>query len=222
MTQTWSDVLFIHWPVPVSSIGSLVPGGLEIDLYSGQAWISVVIFSIKDAGLIFTPKLSLKKKIYEMNIRTYVKRNGKQGVYFFSLDTNSFFNAAGPRFSYLLPYFWADIKKERDQENLIVNAARKSGNRKFQCCFSPYGQIFQAETGTLDEWLTERYCLFNKKGRRYLRTDIHHKKWNLQHAEGRAAETAIFPPELQAAAAETPICHYSKDQTAFIWPWKFD
>jgi uncharacterized protein len=222
MTQTWTDVVFAHWPVAASSLRSIVPEGLEIDMYSGQAWISIVFFSMKDAGLIFTPRFSLKEKVHEMNVRTYVKRNGKQGVYFFSLDTNSLLNTAGPRLSYFLPYFWADLKKERKNESLTIQAARKSSHREYKCRLSISGQTFSAEKGTLDEWLTERYCLFNRKGGRYLRTDIHHKKWKLLQAEGRTAETAFIPPELKGTAAETPIFHYSKSQTAYIWPWMLD
>lgn len=222
MTQTWTDVVFVHWPVEASSIRSSVPDGIEIDIYGGQAWISVVFFSLKEAGLIITPRFSIKEKVHEMNVRTYVKRNGKQGVYFFSLDTNSLLNTVGPRLAYFLPYFWADLKKERNNESLTIKAARKSSHRKYKCSLSTCGQTYTAEKGSLDEWLTERYCLFNRIGGRYLRTDIHHKKWRLMQAEGRAAENSFLQPELEGAAAETPIFHYSKSQTAFIWPWMLD
>ena len=38
MTQTWHDVLFLHWPVGAQMVRALLPVGLELDLFDGQAY----------------------------------------------------------------------------------------------------------------------------------------------------------------------------------------
>lgn len=62
MTQTWTDVVFVHWPVEASSIRSSVPDGMEIDIYGGQAWISVVFFFSEGSRLDNHPEIFAKRK----------------------------------------------------------------------------------------------------------------------------------------------------------------
>jgi uncharacterized protein YqjF (DUF2071 family) len=42
MRQTWSDLLFAHWPIPPQRLRPKLPPGLTLDLYNGEAWIGVV------------------------------------------------------------------------------------------------------------------------------------------------------------------------------------
>ena len=44
MAQTWSDLLFAHWPVPAEALQALIPPAFEIDTYEGTAWVGVLPF----------------------------------------------------------------------------------------------------------------------------------------------------------------------------------
>src|SRR5690349_19174042 len=46
MAQTWHNLLFAHWPVPLAALRPLVPAPLEIDTYDGQAWIGIIAFRL--------------------------------------------------------------------------------------------------------------------------------------------------------------------------------
>src|SRR5205807_4139525 len=42
----WHDLLFIHWRLPPSVLRPVVPAGLDIDTWDGDAWLGVVAFDM--------------------------------------------------------------------------------------------------------------------------------------------------------------------------------
>ena len=46
MTQRWEDLVLLHWPVPRDSLQTTLPDDLELDLFEGEAWASVVGFKL--------------------------------------------------------------------------------------------------------------------------------------------------------------------------------
>ena len=86
----WLDLLFAHWPIPAAMLRPLIPAGLELDLWQGEAYLSVVPFRMTGVGPVFLP---VGSSFAELNVRTYVKHHGKHGdragVWFFSLDAAS-------------------------------------------------------------------------------------------------------------------------------------
>jgi uncharacterized protein YqjF (DUF2071 family) len=57
MTQSWHDLLFAHWPVAVDELRTLVPPGLELDLYDHQAWLGIVPFHMTNVAPRGVPAL---------------------------------------------------------------------------------------------------------------------------------------------------------------------
>jgi len=86
MTQTWHDLLFAHWPVDKERLRAKLPPGIALDLFDGQAWLGVVPFRMSNVAPRGLPALPWVSAFPELNVRTYVTRDGKPGVYFFSLD----------------------------------------------------------------------------------------------------------------------------------------
>src|SRR5690554_5640740 len=89
MSQQLQDVLFLHWPVPEAWLCGHLPPALELDLYKGQAWLSVVLFKACNTHLRGIPVLPGMREFLQMNVRTYVRYGMRRGVYFFSMDANS-------------------------------------------------------------------------------------------------------------------------------------
>ena len=83
MAQQWHDLLFIHWPIEVGKLRSLVPEPLVIDSFEGSAWLAVVPFHMSGIHLRGLPTLPKLSAFAELNVRTYVTVEGKPGVYFF-------------------------------------------------------------------------------------------------------------------------------------------
>ena len=85
----WVDLLFMHWPVPADALRPLIPPGLELDTYEGRAWLGVVPFGMEDVAPRFLPAPPGPGAFPELNVRTYVRRRGRGGVWFLSLDAGS-------------------------------------------------------------------------------------------------------------------------------------
>src|SRR5262249_9119669 len=109
MGQTWDDLLFAHWRVEADTVRGLVPDGLEIDEHDDSAWLGVTPFELnglRARGMYALPFLS---SFRELNVRTYVTRYDKPGIWFFSLDASSQIAVEAARRLYKLPYFRAQI-----------------------------------------------------------------------------------------------------------------
>lgn len=114
MKQTWNDVLFSHWPVDDSTLRAKIPSILDIDTYHGQAWVSMLPFMVTNLRARFLPPIPGAQSFPELNLRTYVTYKGKPGIYFFSLDADHRLAVQGARTFFHLPYFYADMKAEKN------------------------------------------------------------------------------------------------------------
>lgn len=84
--QEWNNAVFLHWRVDHNELRKYVPDALEIDLYNGEAWVSLVAFTMEKIRPRNLPAFPPISDFDEINIRTYVKYNNKQGVYFLSIE----------------------------------------------------------------------------------------------------------------------------------------
>jgi uncharacterized protein YqjF (DUF2071 family) len=214
MGQTWDDLLFVHYRVSVDRLRELVPGGLEVQEHSGSGWLGVTPFAITGLRARGMLPLPLVSSFLELNVRTYVTRDGKPGIWFFSLDASSELAVLAARRFYRLPYFRAQIRLRRGSQ-LRFECARNE-RTEFNATYSPTEPVSQSETGSLEHFLTERYCLYAEHEGRVHRAEIHHRPWPLQPAEARIEVNTMPPPELELAG--DPVLHYSKRQDVLIWP----
>jgi len=214
MGQTWDDLLFIHHRVPVEELRPLVPEGLEIDEHSGSGWLGVtpfVVTGLRARGLLPLPFAS---SFRELNVRTYVTRDGKPGIWFFSLDASSQLAVEAARRLYRLPYFRAQISIRRRGDELLYDCSRDAG-KAFSATYGPDGAVFNADPGSLEHFLTERYCLYAEHESRICRAEIHHAPWPLQPAHARIDLNTMPPVKM---ADDAPLLHFSARQDVVIWP----
>ena len=214
MGQTWDDLLFVHYRVPVERLRSLVPDGLEVQEHSGSGWLGVtpfVVTGLRARGLLPLPFAS---SFRELNVRTYVTRDEKPGIWFFSLDASSRLAVEAARRLYRLPYFEADISLRRRGEQILYDCSRDDG-KAFSAAYRPNGAVFGAQPGSLEHFLTERYCLYAEHGEALYRADIHHRPWPLQPAETQVDLNTMPPVKVSEG---DPLVHYSSRQDVVIWP----
>jgi uncharacterized protein len=214
MAQTWDDLLFAHWPVSADAVRALLPAGLEVDERDGSAWLGVtpfVVTGLRAHGLLPLPRAS---SFRELNVRTYVSRDGKPGIWFFSLDASSQLAVAAARLLYRLPYFHADILFRRRGTRIMFDSARDEGTA-FSASYEPKGTAAAPSPGTLEEFLTERYCLYVEHGGRLHRADIHHRPWPLQPVDADIQLNTMPPASLPLDGE--PLFHYSARQDVVIW-----
>jgi uncharacterized protein len=219
MEQTWNDLLFAHWPVDPEVMRSQVPSGLALDTFYGQCWIAVTPFHMSGIRARWLPRLPGLSAFPELNVRTYVNYGGKPGVYFFSLDAGSRIAAWTARATYHLPYFHAHMSSVNQQGWIHYHSVRDS-TAEFKAKFRPMAPVQLRNPGTIEHWLTERYCLYTVHRETVYRAEIHHEPWPLQDAEGEfsvnsmAASAGIQLPGIQ------PLLHFAKRLEVLIWPLK--
>jgi uncharacterized protein YqjF (DUF2071 family) len=221
MTMCWRDLLFMHWPLPPRLVGALLPPGLELDTFDGAAWVGVVPFRMTDVGLRGMPRLPWVSAFDELNVRTYVKRAGKSGVWFFSLDAASRLAVEAARARFHLPYFHATIEVEHRDASIHYACSRtdRRGNPAlFRARYRPTGEPHRAPSGTIDHWLTERYCFFAVDTRgRITRTDVHHRPWPLQPAEAEVETNTMAQASSLGLPPMPPILHFAKELDVIGW-----
>ncbi|HEY3543170.1 MAG TPA: DUF2071 domain-containing protein [Gaiellaceae bacterium] len=216
MGQTWDDLLFAHWRVPVDAVREHVPAGLEVDEHDGSAWLGITPFrltGLRARGMLPLPYVS---SFLELNVRTYVRAEEKPGIWFFSLDASSRVAVEVARRTYRLPYFHARMSATRRAEWIDYECSRSAeAGRVFSGSYRPDGEVFHAEPGSLEWFLAERYCLYTTDDRGALaRAEIHHELWPLQAAEATVELASIAPLDLPGE----PLCHFSRRQDVVIWP----
>ncbi len=227
MTQRWNDLLFAHWRVPAAEVAALLPDGLQVDTYMGTAWLGVVPFwmdRIKFRGLPVIPgALSMP----ELNLRTYVREphSGTQGVYFFSLDAANLLAVAAARTFYHLPYYWAEmhIAQKSDREFAYYSRRRLSAKPViFKALYrglGPTRKLAESRSGSLEYFLTERYCLFSRnRSGALVRANIHHVPWPLEHAEAEIERNDLPATIGIQLPDEEPVLHYSRRLAVYVWP----
>ena len=153
MTQRWNDLLFLHYALPPEVIRPLVPGELRLDTYQQRAWIWIIPFWINHLRPPGVPSVPWFSHFAEVNVRTYVTRDGKPGVYFFSLDASNLSAVWGARMFYRLPYWQAAMKiKGRGGPRIEYISRRQHGPKPadLRCSYGPSSPMFQAHPGSLE------------------------------------------------------------------------
>ena len=218
MKQIWHDLLFVHWPVPVAAMRTLVPEQLTLDTFDGQCWVGVVPFhmsGIRRRGLPPVPGLS---RFPELNVRTYVTHRGKAGVYFFSLDAASRPAVLAARRFYHLPYFYAAMSSQEHDGTINYSSLRSRGEAGFRGSYRPTNDVRLREQGSLDHWFTERYCLYTTHRGEIYRGEIHHQPWPLQDAEAQLETNTMAAASRISLPDTPPLLHFARRLEVLIWP----
>ena len=201
-----------HWAVPTPAVRALVPDELEIEEHDGSAWLSIVFFrvrALRARGALPVPGIS---NFLQLNVRTYVcGPDGLPGVWFFSIDASSRLAALGVRRIYHVPAFHARMTLEPVGEWQEAECVRVGEpGRVFAGRYRATAETLDAEPGSLESFLTERYRLFAADAR----AEMHHDRWALSPAEAEVELSSIAP----LALGQPQCCHFAFRQDALIWP----
>jgi uncharacterized protein YqjF (DUF2071 family) len=221
MRQDWCDLLFAHWPVSREALRALVPAELELDLFDGEAWLGVVPFRMEKIRARFLPPVPGTSAFPEFNVRTYVRHRGRPGVWFFSLDAANRLAVRAARSCFHLPYFHARMECVERGNDIEYVSQRLAGSEmlpEFRGRYGPTGPVEHARPGTLEHWLTERYCLYALSARGVLRRgEIHHEPWPLQPAHAEI-ERDEYPAAAGLSLPDTaPLLHFARKLEVIVW-----
>jgi uncharacterized protein YqjF (DUF2071 family) len=219
MAQTWSSLLFAHWPVSPAVLRPLLPAALAVDTFAGDAWIGVVPFDLTRMAPRGAPGW-LGLAFPELNVRTYVTVEQKPGIWFFSLDAASLLAVVGARATYHLPYYRAAMTIAERAGWIVYSSQRRHPRAapvRFEGRYRPTGPVFESAPESLERWLTARYCLYaaDRTGRLY-RGEIDHPPWPLQPAEAEIAVNSMAAG-LGIELIGSPLLHFSRRLDMVAW-----
>lgn len=229
LAMRWEHLLFLHWRVDPAALRARVPAGLELDLDDGAAYVGVVPFLMSNTRPRGVPGLPWLSRFPELNVRTYVTRGGKPGVWFFSLDAANPVAVRVARARFHLNYLDARMRCEargHDGDQVVDYASTRHDRRappaELRVHWRADGPLQHARAGTLDHFLTARYALYSQSpDGRLWRGEIDHPPWPLRAAHATVAcNTMLAAHGLAPIDAAPPLarCVESIDVVA----WKLD
>ncbi|HJU64020.1 MAG TPA: DUF2071 domain-containing protein [Gemmatimonadaceae bacterium] len=226
MAQRWHDLLFAHWPVPVEAIRARVPPALTLDLHDGVAWLAVTPFRMSGVRPRLLPALPWLSEFPELNVRTYVTLAGnKPGVFFFSLDAGNPVAVEIARRTFHLPYYRADMQVTPagagDARTIRYNSRRTHGgapDAELTGSYGPTGPVFRSTPGSLEHFLTDRYCLYAVDSAQHIhRAEIDHAPWPIQPASARF-DVNTMTRQIGITLPDTPpLLHFSRYLEVVVW-----
>jgi uncharacterized protein len=212
--QRWHAITFLHWAYDVEEIRRLLPEGVDVDTWDGKAWVSITPFLMKDfrmGGLPSVPRLST---FPETNLRTYVRGpDGKDGIWFLSLEAGSLPTVLGGFGVYGVPYRWADMSVELGETNRYRSRRRRPPG---QASGPPVGHDITIRPGAPCEpaseqarWLCGRWRAYSVVGGRLASTPVEHQAWTLWDATVVELEQTLLAAAGLSQPADPPLVHYS-------------
>ncbi len=211
MSQSWHDLLFAHWPIDASTSAPADSRAhsksTNFKAKPGSASSHSACPEFACAPRRRCPTLSA---FPELNVRTYVTHGGKPGVWFFSLDAANAIAVSVARAWFHLPYFnarmrcenrngWIEYTSERTHRN-----ARES--KTAACAIAQPEKSSAPQPGTLEHFLTERYCLYAADAKGQIsRGEIQHAPWPLQQAQAEFRENTMIEAALECGTSAPPL-----------------
>lgn len=217
MAQTWHDLLFAHWPVETELLKAIVPDQLPLDIFDGHGWVGIIPFRMSRIHARNLPPIPGLSQFPELNLRTYVTLDDKPGVYFFSLDAASLSAVWTARAWFRLPYFHARMAVDSNGDSIRYDSRRRGIDAWFRGRYRPASEVQPRERGSLEHWLTERYCLYTVQASRIFRAEIHHPPWPLQNAEAEIEINSVAAASGITLPSSPPLLHFARRLEVLIW-----
>jgi uncharacterized protein len=223
MHQDWGKLLFMHWRMEEKALRPLIPERLTIDTFDGSAWIAVTPFTIWDIRALppFLPPVPGLSRMHELNVRTYVHLDGVPGVWFFSLDANSSIAVLTARTLFHLPYLNAEMSLEQEGETITYSSRRTHAGEpaaEFDAVWKIGETLPYSHPGSLEFFLTERYCLYAEHKQKLYRARIFHEPWPLKVASLSSFNSTMIESHGLPAPKDEPLLHYAEEISVDIWP----
>lgn len=222
MYQSWDRLLFLHWPIAADLLRPLIPEPLCIDTFAGSAWIGLAPFTMRDIRPVCLPAVPGLSTSHELNVRTYVYLDRVPGVWFLSLEASNALAVMGARLAFHLPYFRARMRLEEQGQTVHMTSHRTHRGAPpadFDAVWTGGETLSHALPGSLEFFLTERYCLYAASRTRLYRARIFHPPWPLRRATLLSYASTILASHGLPAPSGEPLLHcQAAPLHVAIWP----
>lgn len=214
LRQRWERVLFLHWAVDQDRLAPHLPNGIELETHDGAAWISIIALKMKGMRPLFVPRIPFVSDTLSTNVRTYVKRHGTPGVYFFSMDANNLGAVLAGRSMFKMPYHWATMSSRREEDRLRFASKRRTDGEiaELRVEYSRLGNPTTPEPDSLEYFLAERYATINVARGEVKMTRVVHTPWRLERVELHSFASTVLQASQLPGGAHEPLAFAGDDK----------
>ena len=184
LLQRWRDVAFVHWRFDPDRVADLIPNDLAVDTYDGAAWVTLTPFVVEASRPPVVPPIPGLSNFLESNVRTYVVGpDGRDGLWFLTLETNSLSTIVAARMAIGIPYRWATMTRHRAGNRVTYCSRRRLANaaphHHTTVSTNREGAIADAR---LTAWLTGRWRAWSRVAGRLVVVPVEHESWPISDA----------------------------------------
>lgn len=205
--QWWRFLTFLHWPFEPAAIQSRLPAGFEVDTFDGAAWVTMTPF-LMTFRVVGLPPLPWTSTFPETNLRTYVRGpDGRDGLWFFSLEAQSLPLVLAASTLYGVPYRWAEMDVQLGTTIRYRSRRRHGEPAGHDITVRPGAPL--ADPPALDNWLSGRWRAWTHTAGRFCTVPASHPPWPLQQAEVVAFDESLFAVNGLSRPGDPPLARYS-------------
>ncbi|HEX6443620.1 MAG TPA: DUF2071 domain-containing protein [Streptosporangiales bacterium] len=182
LSQTWADVVMVHWRADPGAVAPLLPAGTRVDTLNGSTFVSLVCLVARRSRL--GGVVPAAPPFGEVNVRLYaVDGSGRRGTVFVTMEASSSVPVLTARPLLGLPYRRARIAVGRGPTAVRYETVRRTPR-------GDTGIRLRARIGPprpadpTVSFLTARWRLFTARGHRSLSLDVAHPPWSLCTVDG--------------------------------------
>jgi len=212
MHQKWDELFFFHWQCDPAEVQKILPPGLTVDLFAGQAHIGIVGFQMNAVRPHGCPAVPWLSYFNELNVRVYVRdASGEPGVWFLSLDCDRAPAVYIARTFFGVPYEHAEMSHHHTKTKLHLSARRRGQHTAADYTWSPTTPPQPTTPGTLEFHLVERYNFFAVKNGKLVRGQVHHAPYEVSLAQVEQwSELPIAWDQFPTTGRAPDLAHCSK------------
>lgn len=222
--QKWCDITFLHWRYDVGEVQALLPPAVEVDTWDGAAWVSLTPFLMVDFRIGGLPPIPRLATFPETNLRTYVRGpDGRDGLWFLSLEAASLPVVLSASTVYGVPYRWADMSVDRLRRTpteIRYRSHRRTGPVVGHDITVRVGPPCPSPT-ELDGWLTGRWRAWTTIAGRLAMAAVEHEPWSLHEATTMHLEESLLEAAGLPKPDGDPVVHYSPGVEVRLGPPRF-
>jgi uncharacterized protein YqjF (DUF2071 family) len=215
LTACWENLVFLNYPCPPRILEPLVPSGAELDLWHGEALISLVGFQFNHTRVLGM-RVPFHETFEEVNLRFYVRRTTGTGevrraVVFVRELVPRLAIAWTARWLYNEPYTAVPMDHRCGLSNELGGSASYSWGFRglpFELAAAADGASMPASPGSEAEFITEHYWGYTRqRNGRTLEYQVEHPAWRIWKASssqfsGPAA--ALYGPAFGDILSQPP------------------
>jgi uncharacterized protein len=180
LTATWSNLAIITYAVDPEVLVPHVPPGCEADTLDGRAFVSLVAFDFLDTRVLGVRWPGFVN-FPEINLRAYVRRDGKQrGVTFIRELVPSRFIATVARKIYNEPYLAVPMRSEvaQDERSIATTHVATLDGREHSIRVRADADSFTPDPSSVEHFFKEHSWGYGStRDGRLISYEVNHPTW---------------------------------------------